>query len=893
MLLELKRINIHDKANDGFSLLHIAADSGHLNVIKHLIEKGADINSENDAGTKPIHFAAREGYKDIVQFLLDLDPTSKHLTAVGQTPVHYAVLGGHIDILQFLIDRKFDINASSRKGDLPIHIAVFRNNASILKILLNQGAFYNAILNDSTPLQIAQEGNYVQCVALLVSVEKYFNAVKKNNISEVENHIKNEIAINVKNNDNITPLHYACWKGYENIVEILLKNKANPNILGKGNCTPLHYAAKFNHFAIVKSLLFHGGIYNVMSSNYKTPLDFTTHDDIKNLLKLVDKSFKSVKNGNTEIIPILKENKNKNILKYILNAHDQENKTLIVTGINSDFPKLKELKSLSSDGMFVEINRAYTLCNDERYQDALSIIETILEKRKKLFGENSLETLEIQQFQAKALYKLQKYHEALKLLETIYQKQKQLFGINNSDILETRGSIALIFHRLGKNKEAITIFREILPKQKEILGSNHVKVLQTQSDMALVLNAVGEYEEALTLNRKVYKARKVIFHSNHPITLVSKNNIAHVLLYQGKLDESLRIFKEVYEMRKKVLGPNHSDTLRTYSHITTVQAQRNEGDDYHKSFKEVLNLQKSALGMQNRDTINTQLNMATNLFQQGMFFEAKKIYEDCVDSATTILGPSHSTVNFIKKMLKDIEFASEMKGQQDFRSVLENFNITDLPLEDMYTIFQNIDKNVDFNKKDTDGLTELHYVVNEGSIIKIQNLLKTRVNLMTTSNKGNTALHIAALKGYTDIMELLLKYMQENDNIKFSDFINAKTTGQGNAALHVAPDKKTALCLLKYGAIFNIKNKKQETPLDVIKNKDIQRILQLIHKFFNALENSNEKIIKTISTLDNDEITAVLNAQNLNGESLLQSVALNEPSLFGQLKHLLRVKNIL
>ncbi|GBL81153.1 Serine/threonine-protein phosphatase 6 regulatory ankyrin repeat subunit B [Araneus ventricosus] len=891
MLSELKSINIHDKANDGFSLLHIAADSGHLNIIKHLIEKGADINSENDAGTKPIHFAAREGYKDIVQFLLDLDPTGKHLTAVGQTPVHYSVLGGHIDILQFLIDRKFDINASSRKGVLPIHIAVFKNNENILKILLNQGAFYNAIFDGLTPLKIAQENNYVQCADLLVSVEKYFNAVKKN-ISDVESHIKNGIAVNVKNVDNITPLHYACWKGYENIVEILLKNKADPNILGKGNCTPLHYAAKFNHFTIVKSLLLHGGIYNAMSSNHKTPLDFTKHDDIKNLLQLVDESFKKVKNGNIEIIPILKKNKNKNILRCILNAHDQENKTLIVTGINSDFPKLKELKSLSQDGMSAEINRAYALCNDERYQDALSVIETVLEKRKKLFGEDSLETLESQQLQAKALYKLHKYHEALKLLESIYQKQKQLLGISNSDTLETRGSIALIFHRLGKDEEAITIFREILPKQKEILGSNHVKVLQTQSDMALALNAVGEYEEALTLNREVYKARKMIFHSNHPITLVSKNNIALVLLYQGKLDESLRIFKEVYEVRKKVLGPNHSDTLRTYSNITAVQAQMDISDDHSESFKDVLNLQKTAFGMQNRDTINTQLNMATNLFKQGKFHEAKKIYEGCVDSATTILGPNHTTVNFIKKMLEAIEFASAMKGQQDFSGILENYNITDLPLEDMYKMFQNTDKNVEFKKKDTDGLTELHYAVSEGSMIKVQNLLKTGVNLMATSNKGNTALHMAALKGYTDIVELLLKCMKENNNLKFSDFINAKTTGHGNVALHVAPNVKTALCLLKYGAIFNIKNKKDETPLDVTKNEDIQRILQLIPELFDALENSNERIINNISTLKDDEITAVLNAQNLNGESVLRSAALYQPSLFRELKHFLQKKKI-
>ncbi|KAF8771011.1 Serine/threonine-protein phosphatase 6 like protein [Argiope bruennichi] len=719
MLSELKRINIHDKANDGLSLLHIAAQFGRLDIMKYLIEKGIDISSENDAGTKSIHFAARDGHKDIVQFLLDLDPNGKHLTVDGYTPVHYAVLGGHTDILKFLIDKKFDINVSSRYGVLPIHMAVNVNNENILRILLHHGAFYNAVHNTFTPLKIAQVKNYVQCADLLESVEKLFNAVKKNNIAQVKSYIKNKVPINVRNADNIALLHYACWKGYENIVDILLKNKADPNIFGKGNCTPLHYAAKFNHFTIVKSLLLHGGIYNAMSSNYKSPLDFATFDDIKNLLQLIDKSFKMVKNGDTKIISVLKKNENRNILRCILNAHDQDDKTLITVGINSDFPTLNQLKSLYQDGMSAEMDKAYDLCDKEHYQEAISIFESVLEKRKQLFGEDNLDTLKIQQIQAKALYKFHNYHKALELFESIYQKQKQLLGINNCETLETREYIALVFHILGKDEEAINIFREILPKQKEILGPNHINVLQTQSDMALALNAVGKYEEALNLNHEVYKL-SMKWHSKHSLTLISKNNIAVVLLHQGKLEESLRIFKEVYEIKKKILGPNHSDTLRTYCNIKSVQAKMDKTADHSQSFKEVLNLQKTLFGMQNRDTIYTQVNTATSLFMQGKHHEAKKMYEECIDNATNILGQNHPTLIFIKKQLKAIKLAFEMKGQYDFSESTNNYNMRELPVEYMYKMFSDMGQDDDINDKDISGVTELQYVVNEGPIIEIQ-----------------------------------------------------------------------------------------------------------------------------------------------------------------------------
>ncbi|GFT56280.1 hypothetical protein NPIL_467881, partial [Nephila pilipes] len=560
LLLKEKHVHINDKGNDGFSLLHIAAQAGYLNIVTYLINQGADVNSQNDAGSKPIHIATREGHKDVVEFFIKCKFLNNYIGAFGQSLLHYAVLGGQSEILQFLIDLKFDVNVTDRNDCKPIHAAAISGDKNALEILLQHGAYYNATYKGMTPLQLAAEKNYLSCAQLLMLIKELFNAVKHSNLSEVEKCISEGVILNVISTDDVTPLHYACWKGYQDIVNILLKNKADPNAIGKDGSSPLHYAAKFNHFAIVKLLLLHGGIYNASSNNQKSPLNFTSNNDIKNLLQLLEECFRKVKNGDIKILTKLHKIKDAEIIRCVMNARNRENRTLVIAGIQSNFPKMKKLRSFFKDGMSFYIEKANDFCCKENYIEALPLLEKVLGKRKELFGEENLETLDTQQLLAEVLYKMQNYQKALQTFEFIYLKRKVLLGANHFDTLKTRESIGLVFHRLGKNEEAISIFREILPKQQDILGSNHSTVLQTQNDMALALNEIGEHEEALALYNKVLKALKRSLPTNHTLILVTKNNIALVLLNQGKLDEALTIFKEVYEDRKKILGANHSDT---------------------------------------------------------------------------------------------------------------------------------------------------------------------------------------------------------------------------------------------------------------------------------------------------------------------------------------------
>ena len=96
--------------------------------------------------------------------------------------------------------------------------------------------------------------------------------------------IKANCELNIRNNENKTPLHLSSIRGFFDISKKLIDAGALLNIFDSENNSPLHYVSMYNHVEILEFFLTKLPQCDVKNIYGKKPIDLTNDKEIKNIL---------------------------------------------------------------------------------------------------------------------------------------------------------------------------------------------------------------------------------------------------------------------------------------------------------------------------------------------------------------------------------------------------------------------------------------------------------------------------------------------------------------------------------------------------------------------------------------------------------------------------------
>jgi len=183
-------------SSDGFTPLHQAISIGEVEIVKLLIDSGADLNvvegehkyrSMVTRNWTPLHLAASGNDPQIVKYLLIAGAKVDVRDARERTPLHVAISEGNSEILKELIAGGADVNAMAYRGyssyqQSALHIAVTHNSPKSVEVLLKAGADFNVQdQRGNTPLHEVATTDNVEIAKLLISAGTNINIKNKEN----------------------------------------------------------------------------------------------------------------------------------------------------------------------------------------------------------------------------------------------------------------------------------------------------------------------------------------------------------------------------------------------------------------------------------------------------------------------------------------------------------------------------------------------------------------------------------------------------------------------------------------------------------------------------------------------------------------------------------------
>ncbi|EJD73951.1 KH domain-containing protein [Loa loa] len=302
-LVEIRGNPNYISTNNDRTPLMEACCAGHSDIVKHLLEHGADMNAVSATKNTPLIYASAAGNVECASLLLDYGCDITIRNDNGHCALMEAASSGYLDVVSLLVQHGFQVlpcNQSDLKVGLEsaLTLAAYKGHYDVVQYLLEKGANkYKEELHTAL-MEASMDGHYEVAKLLL----------------------DNGAPVNLASDSFESPLTLAACGGHPDLVRLLLERGAIVEEVNDEGYTPLMEASREGHLEVVRLLIKFGAKVNIQTDETgETALTLAACGGFKDVAELLVRSGARLDIGaNTPLMEAAQEG-HLDTVRFILN----------------------------------------------------------------------------------------------------------------------------------------------------------------------------------------------------------------------------------------------------------------------------------------------------------------------------------------------------------------------------------------------------------------------------------------------------------------------------------------------------------------------------------------------------------------------------------------------
>ncbi|MDH3747975.1 MAG: tetratricopeptide repeat protein [Gammaproteobacteria bacterium] len=278
------------------------------------------------------------------------------------------------------------------------------------------------------------------------------------------------------------------------------------------------------------------------------------------------------------------------------------------------------------------------------YDQASSLLQSALDKRRDLYGDQHLEVARSLDRLGEVLTLKAEYAEALDMYSNALTIRRALLGDEHVDVARSLYELADLRVRMGEYDAAEPMFRQALALQRELIGEKSPEVAKSLEGLALNLYEQSSYDDAVLLMHEAVALRRDLHDGPHPDLAEALNNLSFVLGETGKYQESTALVRESLEMKRQLFGDAHPEIAMGLNNLAFALHDQGEYDAAEYMYRDAIEMQRTLLGDYHPDVAMALNNLAFLLYDKGNLDSALKMSRESLDMYQQTLGNEHPSV---------------------------------------------------------------------------------------------------------------------------------------------------------------------------------------------------------------------------------------------------------